>query len=135
MILLDTHAFLILAMGGAVHAAAVEAIATADRPPMLSAVSAWEIALLATRTGRTSLIFPRDIRGWFDEAMIRMRLREIPLDSRAAIESRLLPGGFHDDPADRFLVATARIQGATLITRDQHILDYAAAGHVKALRC
>jgi PIN domain nuclease of toxin-antitoxin system len=46
-----------------------------------------------------------------------------------------LPGRLHDDPIDRILVATARREGLTLITRDRAILDYAAQGHVRALPC
>ena len=37
------------------------------------------------------------------------------------------------DPADRFLVATARARNATLVTADQRILDYSKLGHVKTL--
>ena len=42
-----------------------------------------------------------------------------------------LPGRFHNDPADRILVATARVGGLTLITADDLILRYT---HVKSLR-
>jgi PIN domain nuclease of toxin-antitoxin system len=37
------------------------------------------------------------------------------------------------EPADRIIAATARALGATLVTRDRRLLDYAAAGHVAAL--
>ncbi len=47
-----------------------------------------------------------------------------------AVESCRLPGPFHHDPADRMIVATARIAGATLVTGDKRILDYGARGHV-----
>jgi PIN domain nuclease of toxin-antitoxin system len=33
-----------------------------------------------------------------------------------------LPDSFHRDPADRILVATARVQGATLLTQDERII-------------
>jgi PIN domain nuclease of toxin-antitoxin system len=36
-------------------------------------------------------------------------------------------------PADRLIVATARVTNATLMTRDRHILDYAARGHLDAV--
>jgi PIN domain nuclease of toxin-antitoxin system len=38
----------------------------------------------------------------------------------------------HNDPADRWIVATARQRAAVLITRDDEILHYAAQGHVRA---
>ena len=39
-----------------------------------------------------------------------------------------------DEPADRMIVATARIAGAPLVTRDSTLLDYGARGHVAVLR-
>ena len=36
-----------------------------------------------------------------------------------------LPDSFHRDPADRILVATARVSGATLLTQDRRIVDAA----------
>jgi PIN domain nuclease of toxin-antitoxin system len=45
------------------------------------------------------------------------------------------PGDVHRDPADRFLVATARALDIPIVTRDAAILAYASAGHVRALRC
>ena len=41
-----------------------------------------------------------------------------------AIEAYALPGAFHRDPADRVLVAAARLQGWTLLTADDRILEY-----------
>jgi len=55
-----------------------------------------------------------------------------PLSPTIAIESCHLPAGFRSDPVDHMIVATARVIGATLMTRDQRILDYAAAGHLIA---
>jgi PIN domain nuclease of toxin-antitoxin system len=56
------------------------------------------------------------------------------LTPEIAMSCHLL-SGFHSDPIDRMLVATARIEGLTLVTRDRAILDYAAQGHVRALPC
>ena len=47
----------------------------------------------------------------------------------------LLPPGLHEDPGDRLLVATARVLGLAIVTRDRKILDYAAMGHVKVVTC
>jgi PIN domain nuclease of toxin-antitoxin system len=49
------------------------------------------------------------------------------------VDSARLPGDLHGDPADRMLVATARRVGATLVTRDGRILDYADGGHLSVL--
>jgi PIN domain nuclease of toxin-antitoxin system len=40
-----------------------------------------------------------------------------------AAEVAGLPDSFHRDPADRIIVSTARVLGATLLTRDQRIQD------------
>ncbi|TDI36824.1 MAG: hypothetical protein E2P02_24165 [Acidobacteria bacterium] len=59
---------------------------------------------------------------------------EAPLTGEIAIESVNLPGVLHNDPADRMLIATARLSGWTLATRDDRILSYGTAGHVDVLR-
>jgi PIN domain nuclease of toxin-antitoxin system len=40
------------------------------------------------------------------------------------VESTQLPGGFHRDPADQIIVATARIYDLPLLTADGRILGY-----------
>ena len=47
-----------------------------------------------------------------------------PLDVADATESTLLPGDFHQDPADRIIVALARRYDARLVTVDEKILAY-----------
>jgi PIN domain nuclease of toxin-antitoxin system len=51
-----------------------------------------------------------------------------------AIESCQLPGQTHGDPADRMIIATARVIGASLMTHDRAILDYARWGHLQVIR-
>lgn len=43
-----------------------------------------------------------------------------------------LLGDFHGDPADKIIVATARIEDLILLTRDKKILSY---GEEKYLHC
>lgn len=53
-------------------------------------------------------------------------LREIPIDGEVAVESVLLMNsGFHRDPADQLIVATAMLGGMTLATMDTQIIDWA----------
>lgn len=53
-------------------------------------------------------------------------LREIPIDGEVAVESVLLMNsGFHRDPADQLIVATAMLGGMTLATMDSEIIDWA----------
>jgi PIN domain nuclease of toxin-antitoxin system len=53
-------------------------------------------------------------------------LLEIPLDGEVAVAAVELPD-FHQDPADRLIVATARDEGARLLTSDRRILGWAGA--------
>ena len=51
-----------------------------------------------------------------------------------AIESSFLPGEFHGDPADRIIVATARINDLILLTRDKKILNYGEQSYVNCFK-
>ena len=54
---------------------------------------------------------------------------------RAALSPPPPPGAPPNDPADRIIVATARAEGATVMTRDRALLAHAEAGHVTAVAC
>ena len=56
-----------------------------------------------------------------------------PLTAEIMIESVHLPGEVHGDPADRMLAATARVLGATLVTKDDQLIQYSRQRHVRAL--
>lgn len=136
MILLDTVALIRLVRNQAISRVAVAYIrdAEAQNALFLSAASAWELCLLET-TGHTGAEIDGDGAAFLERARDLTLLQIIALDDRMAIESRRLPGDFHKDPADRFIVATARITGMMLVTTDRHILAYAALGHVRAVAC
>jgi len=63
------------------------------------------------------------------------RFQLAPLTPHIALQASFLPGELHRDPADRMLVATARELGMTLVTRDEKLLAYGRAGHVRTLVC
>lgn len=98
---------------------------------LVSAVSAWELALLV-RKGRLAL--SRDLRAWIAASREAPGVHIVPLGLDAALESVALPGlDDHADSADRFLLATARTLGARLVTCDERLLRYGGAGHVLML--
>jgi PIN domain nuclease of toxin-antitoxin system len=69
---------------------------------------------------------------WLERALASSGLTLLPLaQPTVMVDACTLPGEFHADPADRILVATARAENATLVTRDEKILAYAQAGHVR----
>jgi len=75
----------------------------------------------------------KDCLSWVHDALSSPGISLVPLTPEIAVESCRLPGTFHGDPADRILVATARLLGATLITRDTMILSYGRKNHVAAM--
>ena len=86
----------------------------------LSPISIWEFLLLAQR-GRVQAQEGLDPRGWVEVALSRAPLRDAALTREVAIRSRFLRVE-HEDPADRFLAATAQVYELTLVTADERLL-------------
>ncbi len=87
----------------------------------VSFISLWEIA---KKVEKQQLVLDRPIDEWLDLATIREGLHLAELTRPVLVESCRLPSGFHGDPADQMIVATARHQGALLVTKDRAIRDY-----------
>jgi PIN domain nuclease of toxin-antitoxin system len=93
----------------------------------VSTISIWEVAL-KNQLGKLTL--DRDLRSWVALATSYPGIRIEPLTADDALESVLLPGDFHRDPADRFIVALARRLGVAVVTSDRRMLSYR---HVKTI--
>jgi len=87
----------------------------------LSTISTLEIARLAA-LGRIEL--RKELDRWVSQSLDLLACSTIELDHEIALAAYALPGDFHRDPADRILVASARVHGLTLLTADDRILDY-----------
>jgi PIN domain nuclease of toxin-antitoxin system len=135
-LLLDTCAVIWIAESdpGMAKAAreALESAALAGMPLHVSLITAWELGLLEA-SGRVPMSRPADVAFSTFVNLPGIRLQELTGD--ILVNSSLLPQPFHPDPADRILIATARALDLTILTRDRQILDYAEAGHVRALAC
>ena len=94
--------------------------ADADSPLCVSDISLWEVAMLQGM-GRIRLAIP--LREWLEKAVAPPLVRRHGISPAVAAELASLPETFHRDPADRILVATARVLGATLLTRDRRIAE------------
>lgn len=134
-LLLDTHIWIWLSFGtpGVFSPDMLKLLDRSKRsnPLHVSFISAWEVAMLSVK-GRLNL--DMSTQAWIEQSLSHPALRLLALnDPVVAVECNELPGAFHADPADRLLVATARVGGYTLVTRDQKILDYGKAGYVKVL--
>jgi PIN domain nuclease of toxin-antitoxin system len=84
----------------------------------LSPISVWEAAILAEK-GRVQ--FDDEPRAWIGRALQRVAFKEAPLTREVALQSRAVDLA-HQDPADRFLAATARVLDLTLVTADRRLL-------------
>jgi len=120
--LLDTHAW-VWWVGRAQRlgqklVAGLDAL-PADRRPYLSDISLWEVAMLAER-GRVSLTLP--LPEWLETAAHPRTVRLVAITPAIAADTAALPTTFHRDPADRLIVATCRVMGLSLLTRDRRIL-------------
>lgn len=91
---------------------------------LLSAVSAWEIALLVD-TGRIELDLP--VEAWVERFLARPGVGSAPLEYRAASRAYQLHHLAHRDPADRLLIATAIELACPLVTYDDRIARFADA--------
>ncbi len=119
-LLLDTHVW-IWSVGkpNRISPTAREALAKPANTLALSPVSVWEAVLLAEQ-GRVELA--PDPWRWIRTALATRPLKEVALTHEVALRSRSvrLP---HDDPADRFIAATAMVHGLTLVTADRSLLE------------
>jgi PIN domain nuclease of toxin-antitoxin system len=88
---------------------------------LLSAISLWEFSKLVEKK---RLTLACSGWAWLEQALEMPGLRIVGLSPAVAWESTQLPPPFHDDPADQMIVATARLENATVITADRSIQNY-----------
>ncbi len=121
-ILLDTHALIWIVRGeprfGPGTRSAIDEAWSSARV-LVSAFTFWEIAMLA-RKRRLDLSVPT--HEWRRQ-VLSVGLSELPVTGDIAIRAESLDG-FHGDPADRIIVATAAHHDLTLITADDAVLGW-----------
>jgi len=131
-ILLDTHCWIWIQFGQ-VEKFARTARATIEKAARrnalrVSVISVWEIGMLESK-GRLELNMT--CSEWIRQALATPGLSLVPLSPEVAVESSRSPGRFDGDPADRILVATARIFGLDLMTKDDRLLEYGRQRHIR----
>ena len=118
---LDTHAWIWWLDGDPrlprATADALDALPASARP-ILCDISLWEVAMLVERR-RLALTIPFD--AWLEAAAHPRTVRLQPVTAGIAAEVARLPATFHRDPADRVIVATCRVLGAPLVSKDRLI--------------
>ena len=86
----------------------------------VSIISCWEIAKLVEKN---RLTFDCPLEEWLELALDYPGIQLLQLSLPIILESTRL-SGFHADPSDQIIVATARVSGLSLLTQDQKILNY-----------
>jgi PIN domain nuclease of toxin-antitoxin system len=94
--------------------------ATEEEPLWVSDITLWEIATLSSLQ-RIRLHLP--LREWLEQATAPPLVQRQAITPAVAAEVAALPDSFHRDPADRIIVASARVLGATLLTQDRRITE------------
>jgi PIN domain nuclease of toxin-antitoxin system len=123
VIVLDTHAWVWWAADRARLSRRARSAIESERRLAVSDVSLWEVAMLVAK-GRLRL--DRSPTDWLEHAASLDRLEVVPIRPGIAVRSTQLGHAFQGDPADRLIVATALVEGASLVTKDDRIRTAAA---------
>ena len=119
-LLLDTHIWLwSLLEPDRLSRRVAQALKNPANELWLSPISTWEVGVLVRKR---RLELGQEVGAWVARALSEVPLKEAPLTHEIALEapSIALP---HQDPADRFLAATAKVLGLTLVTEDARLLE------------
>ncbi len=129
MIILDTHIWVWWVQGDNRLTQQHQLLLQAHQTDGLgvSLYSCWEVAKLV-EYGR--LVLPCSLEEWFITALTEPGIQLLDLTLPIIMDSTRLTG-FHRDPADQLIVATARVLGLPLLTADQKILNYSGVTTLK----
>ena len=118
-LLLDTHIWIwSLVDPEKLSARVSRTLENPDNQSWLSPISLWEVLMLGA-AGRIAANVGTE--EWIRRALQEVPLQEAPLTHEVALETRKLQLS-HRDPADRFLAATARVFGLTIVTADERLI-------------
>lgn len=123
MLVLDTHVLIWAHLGMRISRKLEKRITTAGNKNELfvSAITPWEIAM---GVRRERIRIPGDVLEWIHDALDALSAMIASLEPAIAVDAVNLAWD-HADPSDRIIVATARRLGATLLTADTAILEFA----------
>ena len=117
ILLLDTHVLLWwLADDPMLSQTVRTAISDGKNLVFISAATAWEIAI-------KSVLGKLDIPSNLEAALTANRFQSLPITIPHALAVADLPH-HHNDPFDQLLIAQAKVEGLTLVTRDKQIEKY-----------
>ncbi len=121
--ILDTCALLWLASGDKkLSRSALKKINEASAV-YVSAMSGFEVAIKAIKR---KLKLPHPPQPWFEKVVEHHGLTILPLELNVCVAAAQLPR-IHDDPCDRFIIATAKLHDLTVVTADEQFEKYGVA--------
>jgi PIN domain nuclease of toxin-antitoxin system len=118
--ILDTCALLWLANGEKKLSRATLKQINESPAVYVSAISGFEIAIKAAR-GKLKL--PQPPLEWFEQIVAHHSLTVLPLELKVCVTAAQLPP-IHDDPCDRFIIATAKLNDLAIVTADEQFEKY-----------
>lgn len=120
-LLLDTCTFLWLILDHPrLSATAREALSNPEHEVLLSAASAWEIAV---KQALGKLALPEPAERYLPRKRTQHAIESLALDEESTLQARSLVQ-LHRDPFDRLLVCQAIIHGLVIATPDEAIRQY-----------
>lgn len=132
-LLLDTHVWIWLMEGlptlNLKHRKMINEAATRSEVG-IAAISLWEISMLVMKE---RIILEKPVLTWLQQTLNLPGVHLKPLTPEIAAESCQLANNFHGDPADRLIIATARLHNLSLLTHDEKIIAYAKNKHLSVI--
>ena len=137
--LLDTHALYWAVSGGsrlAPKAVSLLAESQIEKRLFISPITAWEMSLAKQKRFNAPSFGGLSVEQWFRRTKETLLVRVISVNQPIAIAAaRVATDTGHRDPADCYIIATAKVRKIPVITRDAMILRIAASGYVDAIPC
>ncbi|MCX7115895.1 MAG: type II toxin-antitoxin system VapC family toxin [Gammaproteobacteria bacterium] len=131
-ILLDTHVWVWLMTGDKTLSKSTQKIiehAHQAGNVYIAAISTWEVSMLEQKK---RMMLNTTCIEWI-KTSLRSGIQLLALSPEIAVESCHLPEYSFGDPSDRLIIATARHQGLTLLTRDERIIAYGQLQYISVL--
>ena len=121
-LLLDTHVWIwSQERTGELGSLATRSLVDSETRLYVSTVSTLEIARLVANG---TIALSGALGSWVADTLASLFGSTIEISHEIARAAYSLPPGFHKDPADRILIATAKLHDLTLLTADERILAY-----------
>ena len=122
MIVLDTHAWIWWVSEPSLLSDRAATAISQSKTVGICPISCWE---LSTKVANGKLTLDREVTVWVKQALTRARVNLVPFSAEVAVRAgQLGKMGFHGDPADRIITATALEHRAPLVTKDRRISEF-----------